>query len=528
MRSQKFDASWFVLYAVTCGLLNCTGCGTDASTAHRGVPATDAFALNESDRSETELNTESYAELIENDFLKAIEAPQSTFGMDVDTASYSNVRRFLNKGELPPKGAVRIEELVNYFKYNYAEPDGEHPLSAVAEVATCPWQQEHRLLRIGVKGRSLQSERPACNLVFLVDVSGSMIQTNKLPLVKQALKLLVNQLNGRDRIAIVVYAGDSGLALPSTSADQQSVILTAIDSLTSRGSTNGSAGIQLAYDVAENNRKKDGINRVILCTDGDFNVGVTNESDLVELISAKAKSGTFLSVLGFGEGNLKDSTMEKLADRGNGNYAYIDNLMEARRALVEQAGGTLVTIAKDAKIQVDFNPRQVQAYRLIGYENRMLANQDFRDDSKDAGEIGAGHTVTAFYELVPVSTASEDTNSRPPEFVTTSLSSGASETTMLTINLRYKQPTASESIEFQVRVAANSNVEVASDDFRFASAVAAYGMLLRDSRYRGNSSWDWVVATAEDCVGPDPNGQRHEFLQLAKMARRIMAADGKP
>lgn len=513
-------AIWLMTF---CGLMNCSGCGTDASNVSRSAPKSEVVA-----ETAEPLNTEAYAEIIENDFLTAIDNPQSTFAIDVDTAAYSNVRRFLQRGELPPKGAVRIEELLNYFTYSYPEPAGEHPLAIYTEVADCPWQSNHRLLRIGLKGKSISaSKRPPCNLVFLIDVSGSMMQENKLPLVKQALKLLVKQLNAEDRIALVVYAGDSGVLLPSTPVRNSSEIIAAIDTLTTSGSTNGAAGIQLAYQIAVDHRIAEGINRVILCTDGDFNVGMTSESDLVDLITDKAKSGTFLSVLGFGDGNLKDSTMEKLADRGNGNYAYIDSLMEARKVLVEQAGGTLVTIAKDVKIQIDFNPRHVHSYRLIGYENRALANRDFRDDSKDAGEVGAGHTVTAFYEIVPSSGKSNEDEPRHAEFVTTSLSPEADSDTLLSVNLRYKQPSASEGIEFQERVSNARSTEISSEDFRFASAVAAYGMLLRDSKFRGEATWDWVMATANQCRGDDRNGLRSEFLQLTKTAQRITTSQDK-
>lgn len=523
---QSRNASYRLLLACSTVLLLLVisaGCG-----AKKGYDKSPTAAAAEdlprefAGASPAEFNTESYDAITENEFQKTLDAPQSTFSIDVDTASYSNVRRFLTDGQLPPKGVVRIEELINYFSYSYPEPDGEHPFSVSTEIAGCPWETNHRLLRIGLKAKSSKaSERPACNLVFLLDVSGSMMQTNKLPLVKKAMKLLVAEMGDRDRIAIVVYAGASGVALPSTSASQSQQIETAIDALTAGGSTNGAAGIQLAYQIAESNRIAKGINRVILCTDGDFNVGTTSDSELVELITEKAKSATFLTVLGFGDGNLKDSTMEKLADKGNGNYAYIDSLLEARKVLVEQMGGTLETIAKDVKIQVDFNPQHVHSYRLIGYENRLLANRDFRDDSKDAGEIGAGHTVTAFYEIVPSGTRNELVDTRPSEFVTTSLSSQADSSTMLSVNLRYKQPTASESSEFQKRLSATTELTVGSQDFQFATAVIGYGMLLRDSKFRGNVSWDWVVSSAENALGDDRNGLRLEFVQLAKTARRI-------
>jgi Ca-activated chloride channel family protein len=346
--------------------------------------------------------TEGYASITENPYRLTAREPLSTFGIDVDTASYANVRRFLNQGQLPPAGAVRIEELINYFSYDYPQPEWDLPFSVNAEVAGCPWHEGHRLVRIGLKGREIEvDDRPAGNLVFLLDVSGSMRAGNKLPLVKAALRLLVERLNSHDRIALVVYAGASGLALPSTPADQRETILSALDNLQAGGSTNGAEGIELAYQVARENFVPGGINRVILCTDGDFNVGATSDSELVRQIEDKAKTGVFLSVLGFGMGNYQDSKMQLLADKGNGNHAYIDSLGEARKVLVEEMAGTLLTIAKDVKIQVDFNPAHVAAYRLIGYENRMLKAEDFRDDTKDAGEIGAGHTVTALYEIIP-------------------------------------------------------------------------------------------------------------------------------
>ncbi len=524
---------FFPMLLLSLGVL--AGCGRTALGPDRSTGAVAGMAPQAASElsspaglSRVELNTEQYDAVVENPFTTALTEPQSTFSIDVDTASYANVRRMLQAGELPPSGAVRIEELINYFNYQYPEPNGEHPFSVATELAPCPWQPQHQLLRVGLKGKSLApTERPDCNLVFLLDVSGSMLDAKKLPLVKSALQLLTGELKARDRVAIVVYAGAAGMVLDSTSAQRRADILAAIDNLTAGGSTNGGAGIQLAYRIAEENFIEEGVNRVILCTDGDFNVGTTNDSDLVELVQEKARTNVFLSVLGFGSGNLKDSTMERLADRGNGNYAYIDSLLEARKVLVEQIGGTLVTIAKDVKIQLDFNPQHVQSYRLLGYENRLLANQDFRDDAKDAGEIGAGHTVTAFYEIVPATGAIDAANSatsdaRPSEFVKSELSQAADPSTLLTVNLRYKQPEAQESSEFQVRLSANSATATPSEDFQFASAVVAYGLLLRDSKLAGAANWDWVVDTANNNIGDDPSGMRHEFVQLAKTARRIV------
>jgi Ca-activated chloride channel homolog len=494
--------------------------------AHGRAVITPPDALQATDGEEDRqqlANTDAFDHIIENPFLDVLEQPQSTFSIDVDTAAYSVVRRFLTQGQLPPKGAVRIEELVNYFTYDYPEPQSEHPFSVDAQVTACPWQPNHKLLRVGLKGRSLElSARPASNLVFLIDVSGSMDSPQRLPLVQQSLRMLVEQLDERDRVAMVVYAGSSGLVLPSTAADRPAEILSAIDRLKAGGSTNGGAGIRLAYDVAREHFVKDGINRVVLCTDGDFNVGVTSQSELVELIEQQAQSGVFLTVLGFGLGNYKDSTMEKLADHGNGSYAYIDTLLEARKVLVEQAAGTLLTIAKDVKIQLDFNPLRVQAYRLIGYENRVMHNRDFRDDRKDAGEIGAGHTVTAFYELVPAGAPSPEPAGSTPEFVQRTVKPGVSEDTWLVVNLRYKQPAGDSATEFRASVdQAALDFAASPPDLQFAAAVCAYGLLLRDSQHKGATAWDWVVETAEKNLGADRLGLRGEFVQLAKTARRI-------
>lgn len=471
-------------------------------------------------------NTEEYDAIKENPFQSVLESPLSTFALDVDTASYANVRRLLNQGRLPPPRAVRLEELVNYFSYDYPEPAGDHPLSVTTECSTCPWQPEHQLLRVGVGAKDIEFEsRRGSNVVFLLDVSGSMMRPNKLPLVKQALKLLIEKLSPEDRVAMVVYAGSSGLVLDSTRIAEASTILEAVESLQAGGSTNGGQGIELAYRVAQDHFVDGGINRIVMCTDGDFNVGISDRSSLVDLIESKAKSGIYLTVLGFGDGNLKDSTMETLADKGNGNYAYIDSVLEARKVLVEEVGGTLVTVAKDVKIQLDFNPMHVQAYRLLGYENRLLNNRDFRDDSKDAGEVGAGHQVTAFYELVPADAASrtQQSDERSSEFVTAISAVGANAATKLTVNLRYQDPDSSEAHEFQVRVSDWKGLDSPSSDFQFATSVLAYGMMLRGSEYVVGADWDWVLETAELNVGEDPRGLRTEFVGLAKTARRLFS-----
>ncbi|MDP8257577.1 MAG: VWA domain-containing protein [Candidatus Alcyoniella australis] len=473
-----------------------------------------------------EFNTETYDRIVENSFKMVGQNPLSTFSIDVDTASYSNVRRFLTQGTQPPPDAVRIEELINYFSYDYPQPAGDDPFSVNVEVAQCPWNLEHRLVRIGLRGRTIeQKERPASNLVFLLDVSGSMNSPNKLPLLKRSFNVLVNQLDKRDSVAIVVYAGASGLVLPSTSCGDKNAIIDAFERLQAGGSTNGGAGIELAYQVAQQNFIKGGNNRVILATDGDFNIGTTNQGDLTRLIEEKAQSGVFLTVLGFGMGNYKDSTLEKLADMGNGNYAYIDNFREARKVFAEQISGTLYTIAKDVKIQVEFNPINVLAYRLVGYENRVLNNEDFNDDQKDAGEIGAGHTVTALYEVVPVGAKLgfeiPDVNELKYQ-QPTPLTTAAIGPEMLTVALRYKQPDGDTSKLLSMPVIdRGQNFDNASDDFRFAAAVAQFGMLLRGSEFKGGSSYEYLIEVANETKGQDSHGYRAEFIELARLARDI-------
>lgn len=467
-------------------------------------------------------NTESYAQRVDNPFLSVGKEPLSTFSIDVDTASYANVRRFLNQNTLPPKDAVRVEELLNYFPYDDSPPKGDAPFSVHAEVAGCPWNPEHRLARIGLMGRPLANEkRPVSNLVFLVDVSGSMQSPDKLPLLKAGLQSLVEQLGENDRVAIVVYAGASGLVLPPTSCIRKAEILSAIEQLQAGGSTNGGAGIQLAYDTATAGFIKGGTNRVILATDGDFNVGVTAGDELTRLIQAKAKSGVFLSVLGFGQGNLKDSTMENLADKGNGNYSYIDSIKEAEKVLVQEMGSTLVTIAKDVKIQVEFNPAKVGAYRLIGYENRMLANRDFRDDKKDAGEIGAGHHVTALYELVPAGKEDKVVDNAPLKYQESS-SRGVPSNESLTVRLRFKQPDGDTSREIEQGVVDNgTSYGGASVDLRFASSVAGFAMLLRQSETKGSLTYAGVLELAQSSIGKDAGGYRKEFVELVRKAQAL-------
>jgi len=462
--------------------------------------------------------------IVENSFLAVTDKPRSTFSIDVDTASYSKTRVYLMQHQtLPPPDAVRIEELVNYFHYDYSQPTGEHPFAVHVETAACPWQAKRRLVRIGIKGRELQETRPASNLVFLMDVSGSMNAPNKLPLVKRGLRMLVNRLGENDHVAIAVYAGAAGLVLPPTSAAERNKILTALDRLHAGGSTNGGEGIELAYGVALENYITGGTNRVILCTDGDFNVGRTSTGDLVSLAERHAKAGVFLSVLGFGIGNHNDAMLEQISNKANGNYAFIDTHLEANKVLVEQSSGTLVTIAKDVKIQVEFNPTCVAAYRLIGYENRKLADRDFNDDTKDAGEIGAGHTVTALYEVRLVGHEAEDplpSGVDPLKYQKPSQVSDEAQTgELLTVNLRYKQPDADESTKLAVAVTDdNSEFDQASGDFRFAAAVASFGMLLRGSQHRGESDYSNVLTVADSARGNDRHGYRAEFIEMVKRA----------
>ena len=467
--------------------------------------------------------TESYTRTPENGFIRATQEPLATFSVDVDTASFSNVRRFLNQNQLPPPDAVRIEELINYFTYDYARPSGGRPIGASMAVTVAPWNSRNRLVRIGIRARDLdRGRRPASNLVFLIDVSGSMADPLKLPLVKSGLKLLVDQLGEDDVVSIVVYASATGLALPPTRGDHKDVIVRALEDLQAGGSTNGGAGIQLAYNQATENFIRAGVNRVILVTDGDFNVGITDQSQLTRLIEERAKSGVFLSVLGFGMGNLKDSTMERLADTGNGQYAYIDSLSEARKVLVEQASGTLVTVAKDVKIQVDFNPAKVEAYRLIGYENRVLRPEDFNNDLKDAGDMGAGHTVTALFEVVPrggqVPGPAVDPSVFQPQ-TRTPAPPVSNSSDLLVLRLRYKLPDAADSTRMDIplsdREAAFSN---ADSDVRFAASVAAFGMILKGSPYRGSATLGWVLETATSSQGQDRGGYRDEFVSLVRKA----------
>ena len=474
-------------------------------------------------------NAEEYDRIYENAFLESRENPLSTFSIDVDTASYSNVRRFLNQGQLPPPDAVRIEEMINYFTYDYPQPQGKDPFSITTEAAVCPWDPNHNLVMVGLQGKELDAKTLVpSNLVFLIDVSGSMDDPQKLPLLKSAFRIMVNQLKEQERIAIVAYAGNAGLVLESTPDYDKQRILEAINRLEAGGSTAGGEGIQLAYQVAKQNFISNGNNRVILATDGDFNVGVSSDSELVRLIEEKRNEGIFLSVLGFGTGNYKDSKMEKLADKGNGTYHYIDSLKEGEKVLVKELGSLLFTIAKDVKIQIEFNPNQVKTYRLIGYENRMMAKEDFNDDTKDAGELGAGHTVTALYEIVPANSREDvGTNVDPLRYQLPTVVKPSND--LMTVKLRYKEPkgftsqlitkTVSES---EIKQAYFYNrIPAVSENFRFASAVAEFGLLLRNSQYKGNASYDHVLEQANQARGNDVWGYRSEFIGLIERAKSL-------
>ena len=520
-----------IICALVLGIISCSSGrkATDSARYANSAPiAAESPAFRQQSKPDGEFNTEEYGRINENEFLEAANHPLSTFSIDVDTASYSNVRRFIEQGQLPPADAVRIEELINYFKYNYPEPDGDVPFSISAELARCPWQPPHKLIHVGLQGKRVSlANAPANNLVFLIDSSGSMNSPDKLPLLKSAFRLLTDQLREQDRVAIVVYAGSAGLVLPSTSGSDKKTILSAIDKLEAGGSTAGGAGIRLAYDVTRQSFVPSANNRVILATDGDFNIGVSSDGELLRLIESERESGVFLSVLGFGTGNIKDSKMELLADKGNGNYAYIDTIREARKVLVNGLGGTLNTIAKDVKVQVEFNPAKVQAYRLIGYENRLMRAEEFNDDKKDAGELGAGHSVTALYEIIPVGVAAklphvdqlryQSHKVKPASFTNDEL---------MTVKLRFKSPkdAASEMVARSV-MDEDTDAASASENTRFAAAVAEFGMLLRDSKSKGQASFENCLALARESRGDDSQGYRAEFISLVEKSAALKRRD---
>jgi Ca-activated chloride channel homolog len=508
---------------------------TSASVTLRGISSlgissstqanlTPSFYSNDNDE---ESNTEAYSNITENSFKNVSDNPVSTFSIDVDAASYSNVRRFLSQGQLPPAGAVRTEEMINYFKYQYPQPINNDPFSFNTEMSDCPWNKQNKLLLVGLQGKTIPTENlPASNLVFLIDVSGSMGEENKLPLVKASLKLLTDQLRAIDKISMVVYAGNAGLVLPATSGTEKDKIKKAIDALESGGSTAGGEGIQLAYKTAQENFVKTGNNRVILCTDGDFNVGVSSDDDMVRLVEKERNSGVFLTTLGYGMGNYKDSKMQQMADKGNGNNFYIDNISEAKKVLVNEFGGTLFTIAKDVKLQLEFNPAKVAGYRLIGYENRMLNKEDFNNDKKDAGELGSGHTVTALYEIIPFGVESDFLEDAEPLKYQISNDNEMGNTKfsneLLTIKFRYKTPSKDKSdfITYSVKDESISFIKT-SNNFRFAAAVANFAMLLRNSEYKGNTNYTKVLTIANAAMGEDVEGYRKECIELIKTAETI-------
>ncbi len=466
-------------------------------------------------------NTEGYSTINENNYKNAVESPVSTFSIDVDAASYSNVRRFLTNGEKPPIDAVRIEEMINYFNYNYEQPNGEHPFAIHHEIAKCPWNKENLLLHIGLQGKKIETENlPASNLVFLLDVSGSMNSQNKLPLLKKAFKLLVNQLRPEDKVAIVVYAGSSGLVLPSTNGTEKEEILNALNKLNAGGSTAGAAGLKLAYKTARENFIDGGNNRIILATDGDFNIGISSNAEMERLIEKERNNGVFISVLGFGMGNYKDDKMEIIADKGNGNYSYIDNILEAKKVLVNEFGGTLHTIAKDVKIQIEFNPAIVEEYRLIGYENRMLNKEDFDDDQKDAGELGSGHNATALYEIKLEKRKKKDQNLK---YQDTKLNAKAlSKNEIASVKFRYKNPKGRKSILITEEIPMDvSSAQTISENFQFSAAVAGFGLLLRQSKHKGNCNYKMLIDLAQNSKGQDMEGYRSEFIRLMKLAKHL-------
>lgn len=512
-----------LFFSAALAMLILNGCKQGFYSTDASADTTSVAAMEDeiTDNIATDGNSESYAELIENPFESPTTAPLSTFSIDVDNASYTNIRRFINSGQPVPAAAVRIEEMINYFRYQYPQPQGEHPFSINTEYSQSPWNPKHKLLKIGLQGKDIPMDNlPASNIVFLVDVSGSMADDNKLPLLKESMKVLVKELREKDKVSVVVYAGAAGVVLEPTAGDEKETIMDAFDELEAGGSTAGGEGLELAYKLAQQNFIKGGNNRIVMATDGDFNVGKSSDKDMEDLIEEKRKSGIFLTVLGYGMGNYKDSKMEILADKGNGNYAYIDNMQEANRFLGTAFKGSIFTIAKDVKIQIEFNPKHVQAYRLIGYENRMLKAEDFKNDAVDAGELGAGHTVTALYEIIPVGTESDYTTSDLKYTKTKANTAANYAEELATIKFRYKKPEGEKSIEMVSTVADKViALEQASPDFRFSAAVAWFGLKLRDSKYMGHFSADGLKKLAKSGLAYDQDGYRSEFIRLAESVR---------
>jgi Ca-activated chloride channel family protein len=517
-KEKKLDGT-AALESLVTGQLSNSGVGMSAPMyARKGIGG--GFAYQPDD-----FNTEDYSSIAENEFKSARENPLSTFSIDVDNASYSNVRRFITQGGAPPKDAVRIEEMINYFTYDYPQPKSEHPFSINTEATVCPWDRTHQLVLVGLQGKDIPKENlPPSNLTFLIDVSGSMEGPTRIELVKKSMRLLVDQLREEDKVSIVVYAGAAGLVLPPTSGSDKKKILGALEELRAGGSTAGGAGIKLAYATARENFNKKGNNRVILCTDGDFNVGVSSDGELQRIIEKERESGVFLTVLGYGMGNYKDNKLETLADKGNGNYGYIDNLLEAQKMLVTQMGGTLNTIAKDVKIQIEFNPAKVKGYRLIGYENRLLAKEDFNNDKKDAGELGAGHTVTALYEIIPAGVANKYLDSVDALKYQSTVVNSSEE--LMTVKFRYKEPKDSVSkLITQPLRSVDITTLTPSNNIKWAMAVAEFAQVLRDSKFKGNSSIASALANARHAKGKDEEGYRAEFIKLIEMYKLLNKAD---
>lgn len=495
--------------------------GTTAGVYHKGKRGrSDGDQKNSAPQP---YDREGYNRIYDNEFKDSKNDPLSTFSIDVDRASYSNVRRFLNNGELPQADAVRIEEMINYFSYHYPQPEGNDPFSITTEYTDCPWNKKHSLIHIGLQGKEVKLDHlPANNLTFLIDVSGSMSSDDKLPLLKSGLRLLVEQMRPEDKVSLVVYAGAAGVVLPTTSGDHKDRILDALDNLQSGGSTAGGQGIALAYKTARENFNAKGNNRIILATDGDFNVGISSDGELTRLIEKEREDGVFLSVLGFGTGNYQDGKMEQLADKGNGNYAYIDNLLEAKKVLVKEMGGTLLTIAKDVKLQIEFNPAKVKAYRLVGYENRLLNKEDFNDDKKDAGELGAGHTVTAIYEIIPAGSEELVASTDALKYQETKANSASTSSEVMTVKFRYKEPKEKTSkLITHIVYDKKTPFDQAGENCRFSAAVAEFGMLLRDSKFKGDSDFKSVMTLAKSAKGKDEEGYRAEFIKLVEMAELL-------
>lgn len=516
MNKKHFILVSFVLLLLT----NCKKAEGTEEMAVDAITVSEAPAEEYLETSAAETNDESYAEVEENPFESPKTAPLSTFSIDVDNASYTNIRRFINNGQKVPADAVRVEEMVNFFKYSYPQPKDSNPFSINTEYSACPWNENHKLLKIGLQGKNIpMTNLPTSNLVFLIDVSGSMDEDNKLPLLKESMRILVKELRAKDKVSIVVYAGSAGVVLSPTSGDEKEVIMDAFDELHAGGSTAGGEGIELAYKLAEENFIKEGNNRVIIATDGDFNVGSSTDKDMEDLIEEKRKSGVFLTVLGFGMGNYKDSKMEILADKGNGNYAYIDNMQEASRFLGKEFKGSMFAIAKDVKIQIEFNPKHVQAYRLIGYENRKLKAEDFKNDAIDAGELGSGHTVTALYEIIPTGVQS---NFIPDElkYSKNKTATANYDNELATVKFRYKKPDGEKSIEM-IQTIPNSSIGLrnASSDFKFSTAVAWFGLKLKESKLITNTSIEAIKNLAKSGLSNDEDGYKAEFIRLADSAK---------